>query len=63
MHEKTFSEFKKLRYLIHDVVEINMTVIYHIEYDTVMKKYGNIVKEYVISKDINVTVDEVWNVY
>ena len=38
-----------------------MTVIYQNEFDKVRKEYGNIMKEYVIPKDNNAAVDEVWN--
>ena len=63
MYEKTVTGCEKLRCLIQDVVKRNMNLISQNDYDKVSNEYGNIAKEYVITKDNNVTVDKVWNVY
>ena len=63
MNGETISDFKKLQFLIRNVFHRKMSIIYQNEYDKARKEYVNIVKEYVIPKNTNATVDEVWNVY
>ena len=62
VYEKSVSECKKLGYLIQNIVKRNMNVISQNEYYKIRKEHGNAVKKYVIPKDINATVDDVWNV-